>query len=125
MTSSRFLLDTNVLLWALHRDHRLPTRHAEIIEAKAGLVVSVVSIWEIAIKRSINKLRLDADVIAALRASAVRILHVNEHHAAAVEHLPHHHRDPFDRLLVAQARIEQLTMLTVDRHIPLYEVDVA
>lgn len=125
MTPPRYLLDTHVLLWAVNRDTRLPATHAEILDARRGLIISVVSIWEIAIKRSTKKLRLDGNIVEIIKSRGIPILAINEAHAAQVERLPHHHRDPFDRLLIAQAQLEDLTLMTTDRHFSAYDVALA
>lgn len=117
-----YLLDTHVILWALNGDPRLSQRHFEIIEAKRNLTISVVSIWEIAIKRASGKLKLADDLLQTFRSRAVQILHINEAHAFGTEALPLHHSDPFDRLLISQARLENLTLMTSDRRFALYDV---
>lgn len=124
MTGARYLLDTHTVLWAAHADKRLPAGHAEIIGAGEGLVISVVTLWEIAIKRSLNKLMFDGDILGVATERSIPLLRINEFHATATETLPFHHRDPFDRLLIAQAQVEDLTILTTDRHFALYDVRV-
>jgi PIN domain nuclease of toxin-antitoxin system len=124
VTPPRYLVDTHLFLWAVNGDPRLAAEHAEILQARRGLIISAASIWEIAIKRSTNKLRIDGDILEVIRARAIPILPINEVHAARVEHLPHHHRDPFDRLLIAQAQVEGLTLMTSDRHLSAYGVPV-
>lgn len=118
------LLDTHVLLWAVNDDSRLSDRHREVIDRRQGLVVSVASIWEIAIKRSMKRLATNGDVLQAIHRSAVRLLPITEQHALQVEHLPFHHRDPFDRMLIAQAQIEGLTLLTADKKFASYDIAV-
>ncbi|WP_347344051.1 type II toxin-antitoxin system VapC family toxin [Mesorhizobium vachelliae] len=86
------------------------------------VVVSAISVAEIAIKKSLGKVTLTANIVDILRSNGIPILSVNEQHAARLEHLPFHHRDPFDRLLIAQAQIEGLTMVTADRHFSAYDV---
>lgn len=122
--SRKYLIDTHVLLWAINRDARLSATHAQILEARSGLIISAVSIWEIAIKRSTKKLRLDGDILEVIKARAIPILAINEAHATRVERLPHHHRDPFDRLLIAQAQVEGLMLMTGDKHFSAYGVAV-
>lgn len=124
MTPPKYFIDTHVLLWAVNRDARLSTIHAQILENRKGLIISAASIWEIAIKRSTSKLRLDGDILDVIRARAIPILAINETHAARVEYLPHHHRDPFDRLLIAQAQVEGLTLMTGDEHLSAYGIAV-
>lgn len=120
-----FLLDTHVLLWAICDDDRLSSNHRQIIANGEGIVVSTVSIWEIAIKRASGKLIVDGDMVQLLNARGIPILSINEHHAARVEHLASHHRDPFDRLLIAQAQVENLAILTTNPMFARYDVTVA
>jgi len=125
VTPPRYLLDTHILLWALVDDPRLPKQHRQILIAGEGLIVSVVSIWEIAIKRPLGKLKVDGDIIKAVSSRGIPFLGVNEHHAARVEHLGQHHSDPFDRMLIAQAQVENLAVLTADPHFARYDVTLA
>lgn len=118
----KFLVDTHILLWAVSDDKRLAPRHRSILANNDGLFVSVVSIWEIAIKRSLGKLDFDGDMIEATNIRGIPLLAINEHHAARVEHLGHHHGDPFDRMLIAQAQVENLTILTADPQFSRYDV---
>ncbi len=125
MTRPRLLIDTHILLWAINDDARLSAHHREILVRNEGLVVSVVSILEIAIKRSTGKLQVKGDLLETIRIRGIPLLPVNEHHALHIERLPHHHRDPFDRLLIAQAQIEGLTILTADPQFSRYDVALA
>lgn len=116
----RLLLDTQILLWALAGHRRLPREARRLIDDHES-IVSAASIWEIAIKVSIG--RLDADPAAvqqALDPSGFEELAVTGEHAARVVQLPPHHRDPFDRLLVAQSLVEQLVLLTTDSQLAAY-----
>jgi PIN domain nuclease of toxin-antitoxin system len=120
------LLDTHVVLWWLRRelDRLSPGTVTALRDPGAELVVSVVAVWEIAIKRSLGKLdRLPPDVSGDLSAAGVRVLSITASHADHVANLPFHHRDPFDRLLVAQAQLEGLPIVTVDPRIRLYDVE--
>ena len=117
---TRFLVDTQIVLWALAGHRRLP-REARRLLRDHDAIVSAASIWEIAIKVSIG--RLDADPAAvqlALEPSGFEELAITGAHAAAVALLPLHHRDPFDRLLVAQSLAEQLVLLTADTQLAAY-----
>ena len=117
---TRLLLDTQVVLWALAGHRRLPREARRLIEDHEA-VVSAASVWEIAIKVSIG--RLDADPAAVRQALEPRgfdELPVTGEHAARVALLPSHHRDPFDRLLVAQSLTEGLVLLTADAHLAPY-----
>lgn len=125
MNRPKFLIDTHVLLWAISGDQRLSPRHREIISGGEGLTISVVSIWEIAIKRSTGKLTIDGNLIELIISRSIPILRIDEHHATRVELLAHHHRDPFDRLLIAQAQIENLSILTADPLFARYDVALA
>ncbi|MDF3211033.1 MULTISPECIES: type II toxin-antitoxin system VapC family toxin [Mesorhizobium] len=89
------------------------------------MIVSAVSVAEIAIKKSLGKVTLTGDIVDLLRSNGIPILGVNELHAARLEHLPLHHRDPFDRLLIAQTQIEGLTLISADRQFSAYDVVLA
>jgi PIN domain nuclease of toxin-antitoxin system len=120
-----YLLDTHILLWSLNGDPRLSRRHFDIIEAKESLTISVVSLWEIAIKQALGKLTTDEDLLGNIHRRPIRILPINEAHAMGTAALPLHHRDPFDRMLISQARVEGLTILTSDRRFADYDVVLA
>lgn len=121
----RYLLDTNVVVWLLLGDREaVPRDVAEVIsDPQAKVLVSAASVWEIAIKRSLGKLRIGENWRSALGHLEVDHLPVTLDHAAAVEHLPWHHRDPFDRLLLAQAQVEGATLVTSDQALDRYDVD--
>jgi PIN domain nuclease of toxin-antitoxin system len=117
----RLLIDTHVFLWAMSGDRKLLARaQATMLEADA-VFVSAASIWEIAIKSALGKLDADVNELVARMAEAgFRELPVTAVHAAAVRDLPDIHRDPFDRLLVAQAMTEPLRLLSDDDHVAKY-----
>lgn len=118
------LLDTHVALWAIADSPRLSARARELIGAPhASVWVSAASVWEIAIKHSLGRGDMPVSGEEALRwfeASGYRLLAVEAHHAAAVESLAAHHHDPFDRLLVAQALVEPMRLLTHDATVARY-----
>ena len=120
---ARLLLDTHVVLWALAEPVKLtrPARTA-LEDAENEVFVSVVSGWEIAIKRALGKLEAPDDLEAAIRMQGFDPLLVTFHHAAQAGGLPPHHRDPFDRMLIAQAQAEGLVLVTRDPDIPRYGV---
>lgn len=89
------------------------------------VVVSTVVVWEIAIKRQLGKLDAPPDLLAQLEGSGVDLLPVTARHANRVGSLPLHHRDPFDRLLVAQADVEKLHLVTSDSHLDRYGINIA
>lgn len=123
--TTRYLLDTHILLWALNNDRRLSDKHRSIFAKGEDVTVSAISILEIAIKRSLGKLALNIDIVEFLRERGVAVLPLNQAHAARVEHLPFHHGDPFDRVLIAQAQIEGMALVTADADIRRYEVLLA
>jgi PIN domain nuclease of toxin-antitoxin system len=125
----RLLLDTNVLIWSLAEPEKLTRAILELLSTAANEVfVSTVSPWEMAIKLSSGKLRLRSDLQGwlprELRDYRYRLLDIQLAHVVAVERLPRRHGDPFDRLLIAQAQIEGLTIVTSDRHFEQYDVPV-
>lgn len=121
----RLLLDTHVLLWALTDDARLrPEVRERIADGRTPVVVSAASAWEITIKASLGKLRVPNDLPEQLEAARFEPLDVTIVHALAVGDLPDLHRDPFDRLLVAQAQVDGLTLVTSDPQVQRYDVEV-
>ena len=125
MSERRFLVDTHILIWAMEGDAKLTEKYRQIVADGSLIYVSIVSLWEIAIKTSIGKLEIRADIIETLREYDIEILQMTISHVEAVRTLPHHHRHPFDRMLIAQAMTENLSLLTVDRHFALYDVTIA
>jgi PIN domain nuclease of toxin-antitoxin system len=124
------LLDTNVLIWALNDDRSLTRRmRTAITSAAADVHVSVVSAWEIAIKHQSGKLRLDVPVEAVLSrvlgGTVWPVLPVLPAHIPELLAVPMHHRDPFDRLLIAQARAEGMALAAADDNIRRYRVPMA
>ena len=123
----KLLLDTHALIWLAENDARLsaPARQA-LEDEKNDLFCSVASIWELAIKASLGKLKLSVQLDTAFRRrleeNGFAVLPVEYTHAAHVLSLPWHHRDPFDRLLVAQAALEQLALVSHDRQLDAYGI---
>jgi len=122
----RLLLDSNAFLWAYARPEELSTASQRAIaDAANDRWVSIASLWEIAIKLSIGKLTLPNDNLAAAVAHlAVTVLPISVVHIGRAQALPFHHRDPFDRMMIAQAMEEGLTIVTRDRHFRAYGVPV-
>ena len=122
----RLLLDTNVALWLLFGDRRRVSEAAvEYLEDERNeIALSAASVWEIAIKRSLGKLTVADGWAAALRRLGFDPMPVTSLHAEAVERLPWHHRDPFDRLLVAQALVEGRVLVSADLRLASYGVEV-
>lgn len=118
------LLDTHVLLWALADDTQLPGEaRAAIVDGRNRVLVSAASTWEITIKQALGKLRAPQDLERAITEARFEHLDISVGHTLAVGALPDHHADPVDRILVAQARTERLTLVTRDPRILRYEVD--
>jgi PIN domain nuclease of toxin-antitoxin system len=121
----RVLADTHILLWWFLDPKHLSDRHSEVLGNPADLVAfSSISIAEIALKRSIGKLELEFEIVPALRDQGFLELEFAAEHADRLRDLPWVHRDPFDRMLVAQAQVEDVALMTVDRNIPKYDVRV-
>jgi PIN domain nuclease of toxin-antitoxin system len=123
---TKLLLDTNVLLWLLFGDREAISARAEQALTDTGNAVSVssASVWEIAIKRSRGRLRIGEAWPLAITALGFDAMPVTALHAQEVERLPWHHRDPFDRLLVAQAAVEDHRLVSADARMSAYGVDV-
>lgn len=120
----RVLLDTHVLLWAPASPERLSTPARALID-EAVVFVSAASLWEISIKAALGRLEAHSgDVLAALPPAGFELLSISGEHAARVAVLPHHHRDPFDRMLIAQAQAESLQLLTHDNALTAYGADI-
>jgi len=125
----KHLLDTAVFLWAAFGEaEKLSRKALKIIEGSDELYFSAVSAWEIAIKYSIGKLPLKKDPQQWLPDVVLKMglkqLPIAQRHALRVSHLPEHHKDPFDRLLIAQALLEDMSLLTPDAAIKKYRVPV-
>jgi len=123
----KFLLDTSIFLWALSNPARLSHQaHAILKEQREALWLSAVSVWEIAVKYELGRLLLPAPPALCIQewitSGGLRILDITQHHALGVGSLPQHHHDPFDRMLIAQATLEGMTVLTSDRVFAKYAV---
>jgi PIN domain nuclease of toxin-antitoxin system len=116
----RILLDTHLLLWSLSTPAKISLAARRLIR-DAEVYVSAASIWEISIKSALGKLTArSSDILAAIDPAGFVLLPISGEHAAHVAHLPPHHRDPFDRLLVAQAQIEPMRLLSNDAALAAY-----
>lgn len=121
--TKRLLLDTHVLLWWLMEDRKLKANVRAVLAAPENLVfVSAASVWELRIKEGLGKVDLPADFEEVLAEQSFEQLSVTAAHAHALRGLPLHHRDPFDRMLVAQSALEGLTIVTHDDALRAYGV---
>lgn len=122
------LLDTHVALWAITDDPKLPEKARELIQSpKATVWISVASVWEIAIKHSLGRGDMPVssqDAVRYFNESGYRLLAIEAEHVIAVEELAPHHQDPFDRILVAQALVEPMRLITHDSLVALYSDSV-
>ncbi len=121
----KYLLDTHILLWSLMNVEKLSDQARETIISRDNTIyVSLVSAWEVGIKKGLGKLTAPDHMESAIRMVGFMPLQVTFQHAEAVSRLPLHHSDPFDRMLIVQAQVEELTLITVDEAIQQYDVPV-
>lgn len=120
-----YLLDTHFFLWWLEDDKRLQKRTRNVItDSRNQIFVSVVSAWEISVKRNIGKLSLRSTIQECFEKSGFTVLNITLHHIFTLDTLPNHHKDPFDRMLIAQTHVEHLTLVTDDAKIKKYDVKI-
>lgn len=123
----RYMLDTHSLIWYFEGDFQLPPALKDLIEElEHPVYVSIASFWEIAIKVSLNKLALSQSlqtISEHILSLQIEILPVTIPHLLHLQSLPFHHRDPFDRLLIAQSQVESLRMISKDSIFDTYLVD--
>ncbi len=122
----RLLIDTHILIWFLEGNKLLAKSRRQIIaDPQNNVLVSIASLWELAIKISVGKLTLAkplADVIKQIAIEDFEILPISPEHTLQVSTLPFHHRDPFDRIIIAQSQTENLTIMTDDNDFKIYGV---
>ena len=118
-----YLIDSHVLLWSVENAPKLSKLAGDIINDKNNRIfVSIASLWEIHVKVSIGKLNIKPDFFEILDAADYRILNIEKTHLTELITLPHIHRDPFDRMIVAQARVEKCKLITADPEIMKYDL---
>lgn len=125
----KLLLDTHVWIWWLTDPDRLSRRaHAALVAPDNQLHLSPASTWEMVVKFAAGRLEMDGSaeelLEEAIIASGVRPLPIEHSHALQVAKLPPHHRDPFDRMLIAQAQVERLALVSADRALADYDVEI-
>ena len=124
-----YLIDTHVLIWYIEGDPALPQHLIKILDNdETTIIISIVSLWELAIKVNLGKLKLSVSLQLLQQrikqSGNIKILNIEFEHLNILQTLPHHHRDPFDRLIIAQAIAEDLTIFSADEHFATYPVTV-
>ncbi len=125
----RYLLDTHVLIWWITEDKRLSPSAAESIQSRKNILYwSTASSWEMSIKWALGRLKLveplEFLIPAELTKNQIEIMPIENEHAILAGQLPFHHKDPFDRMLIAQAQFESMGIITDDSKFKLYEADI-
>ena len=125
----RYLLDTSIFLWALTNPRRLTGRAQGILSGQREMIwLSASSVWEIAIKHELGKLPLPERPSVCIpewvKTGGIHSMEITYRHALGAGELPPHHQDPFDRMLIAQARTEGMVLLTADRMFEKYDVEI-
>jgi PIN domain nuclease of toxin-antitoxin system len=123
----RLLLDTHIFLWFVNGDPRLSSKAKALIEPEENVAfVSIASLWEIAIKVNIGKLKLglpyDVFISQQMKMNELRLLSIDQRHTEQIAILPLHTRDPFDRMLVAQAIVSKIPIVSADSHLDNYPI---
>ncbi len=122
----RYIVDTHILLWLAHGNDAAISKSllTRLKESPFPKVVSIASLWEMSIKKSIGKLSFDNSLFSEMEKRGYEILPVHIPHLHMLMTLPQHHNDPFDRILIAQARYENLTIVTSDRQFERYDAKI-
>ena len=119
-----YLIDTHILLWSLYDSSLLSENTKKVLEEEE-CYVSIASLWEMSIKSSIGKLKLKQsiqEIADTCRKYGIQILNISPKHCDQMMELPLIHRDPFDRIIISQAKVERCTIITKDQFIPQYDV---
>ena len=120
-----YIIDTHALLWYLYNSSEISEKARQIIDNEEQIFTSIASLWEIAIKQSIGKLDLEYSITQIenfCKQKAISVFPIASRHLDELISLPNHHNDPFDRLIICQAKSENLTIITRDTIIPKYPV---
>jgi PIN domain nuclease of toxin-antitoxin system len=120
----RLLLDSHIALWCLEGNPKLATSTQNVIAHADTVFISAVTPWELGIKRALGKLSFPDGLVAAFTAAGFEMLSISAMHSERAPELPPHHRDPFDRMLIAQAQSDDLVLVTADSHMHAYEVSL-
>lgn len=124
VSNNHFLLDTHVFIWLMQADKRInPNLRTLIQDPTNNIFISVATVWEIVIKKGLRKIKVPKDIEGGIKYAGLSIMPIELSHVLYVEDLPVYHKDPFDRILIAQAKVENLTFITHDKQIWKYDVD--
>lgn len=119
----KYLLDTHTFIWVMERSRRIPKEiEGKISDPRNHVVVSVATVWEIIIKRMKKPLEMPKDILGGINQAGFVLLPIEIAHVLEVEKLPLLHKDPFDRMLISQAKVENLTLITADPKIWEYKI---
>ncbi len=125
MANNAFLLDTHIFIWAMEKSMRLPEEIKSIIvDPQNKILISVASIWEIVIKKTTKQAKFNFDLETSIQQAGLEVLPIQVSHVLNLGDLPNYHKDPFDRILVAQAKVENLTIITTDKKIWRYDISL-
>lgn len=119
----RYLIDTNIFIWWMEKNKRLSKNLFNLLNNPQNQIfLSVASVWEIVIKKAKKKLKTPKDVEGGVKASGFVAINIEMLHVLGIEKLPIHHNDPFDRIIISQAKAEDLTLVTSDNKIWKYDL---
>ena len=119
----RYLIDTQIFIWWMEKNRRLSKNTFNLLnDPQNQIFLSIATVWEIVIKKAKKKLKTPKDVEGGVKTSGFMPINIEMLHVLGVEKLPMHHKDPFDRILIAQARVENLTFITTDEKIWKYDL---
>ncbi len=122
----KYLIDTHTFLWFIQDNPQLSVEAKSLLESDVAVLLSVASLWEIAIKVSVGRLSLSDDfekfISQQIVANDIEVLPIGLQHLSVVAALPFHHRDPFDRLMIAQAMVEQIEIISLDKEFDAYPI---
>lgn len=128
ISMEKFLIDTHVLIWLVSDSKKISKKaFLKLNHRETKIYISTVSLWEIAIKEKIGKLDLGLtieELILELKFNKIEIFTINTNHIKALNSFKLHHRDPFDRMLIAQAKVENMTIITKDNSFSKYNIDI-
>lgn len=125
MENNKYLLDTHIFIWSMEKNKRLSRELISLIENPQNVIfLSVVTVWEMIIKKARKKLRFSKNIESEIKTVGFHLLPIELRHVLAIDVLPNYHHDPFDRMLIAQAKSESATLITNDEKIWKYNVVV-